>query len=167
MVTKCYNELIDKILEKINRHGINNLSIDETIVLKQHSTGNIDTELFDWILSEEEDTYDYCGKKLLFSEFEEGEDIFCNFKKMIRVLSNHFGIKNHYSGSADWGSANVWTINGDKYYGLFIYYNKDEDDLCLLKRTFDESKDENINEEIIKATDSTTFYRLLMKAKTL
>jgi hypothetical protein len=76
MVTKYYNELIDKILEKINRHGIHNLSIDETIVLKQHSTGSIDLEIFDWILSEGEDTFDYMVKSCYFQNLKKVKKFF-------------------------------------------------------------------------------------------
>ncbi len=159
------NSVLDKILDKINRTGVYSLSVDEAIVLKQNSTGNIDFNLLDWLITDDEDTFDSDGKKLLYAEFTDDEDIFYNQSKLIRIIVNTLGEPNKYSGTADWGGANVWTILGDKFYGTFIYLNDDE--LFVLTRFFNEVDEENVDTIIKRATNSKELYQLLMHAQTL
>jgi hypothetical protein len=154
------NPIMDEILDKINRAGIYSLSVDEATILQQNSTGQIDSNLLNWLNSDDEDTFDIDGKKLLYAEFLDDEDIFYNQNKLIRVISNTIGEPNKYNGSADWAGANVWTILGDKFYGTFIYLN--EDDLCLLTRFFNEVDEENVDTVIKSATDPKELYQLLM-----
>jgi hypothetical protein len=133
--------------------------------LEQNSNGEIDNELCNWLITDNENTFNFeNGKKLLYSDFEEGEDIFYNHKKLIRIISKHFGDPNIYNGSADWGGANVWSIKGDRFYGTFIYF--DDNEVCLLDRTFDEKKDKNVDLEILKANETYTLSNLIAKALT-
>lgn len=139
-----HSNLIDDILDKINKYGIQSLSFDERTYLKQHSEDNVDKGLEDWIVNSDDDTF-YNGKKLLYNEFED-DDIFYNEEKLKRIISKILN-KNPYTNNADWGSGYVWNINSsDNYTGTFLYLGDDE--LVLLKRNLDE--DENYIDEVLK-----------------
>jgi hypothetical protein len=52
----------------------------------------------------------------------------------IRIeLGKRLGTPNSYSGSADWGGATVWSISGDKYTGVFVGID-DNNDVFLISR---------------------------------
>jgi hypothetical protein len=124
--------LVNSILDKINKSGKSSLSHDELTYLDQFSTGKINRELEKWLMSKDDETYDYYGKKLLFDEFEEGEDLLYNTDKLIRIINRHLG-KKPFSNNADWGGAKVWNLEGDSnYHGLFLVLGDDE--LVIIKR---------------------------------
>ena len=139
--------LIDKILDKINKVGLSNLSFDERIYLNQYKENKINQGLENWLNSNEDDTYDENGNKLLYDEFEENEDIFNNYVKLKRVISKILN-KQSFTNNADWGGADVWGIKtNDNFTGLFIYFGEDND-LVLLKRSLNEEED--YENEVIK-----------------
>lgn len=137
--------LIDDILDKINKYGIQSLSFDEKTYLKQHSKDDVDRGLEDWLINSDDDTF-YDDKKLLYNEFEDNDDIFYNEEKLKRIISKILN-KNPYTNNADWGGGYVWNINSsDNYIGTFLYLGDDE--LVLLKRDLDEDK--NYIDEVLK-----------------
>jgi hypothetical protein len=139
--------LVDKILDKINKVGLPNLSLDERIYLNQYNENGIDSSLESWLNSEEDHTYDNDEKKLLYDEFEDDEDIFYNYEKLNRVITKVLN-KKPFTNNADWGGASVWNVkSNDNFIGLFIYLG-DDDDLVLLKRNInddEEYEDEALN----------------------
>ncbi len=145
-------KLVDKILDKINRLGVSNLSLDERIYLKQYNENEIDSNLESWLNSEEDHTYDNDEKKLLYDEFEDDEDIFYNYEKLNRVITKVLN-KKPFTNNADWGGASVWNVkSNDIFTGLFIYLG-DDDDLVLLKRNINE--DEDYEDEVVNIITST------------
>jgi hypothetical protein len=155
------NSLTNKILDKINKVGLINLSYDERIYLKQLDRNAINPELENWLNSDEWYTYDNNGNKLLFDEFEENEDIFNNYVKLKRVISKILN-KKPFTNNADWGGADVWGLRtNDNFTGLFIYLGED-DNLLLLKININKDEDyENDIKEII--TDNNELNQLLIK----
>lgn len=152
-------QLIDTILDKINRVGKVNLSFDERTYLKQYNDGKVDPELEKWLLSQDENTFDDNGNKLLFDEFETDEDLFYNLEKLKRVLTKHLN-KNPFTNNADWGGGYVWAVKGDdNFTGTFFYLNDEGDELTLLKR---ESVDDTYQDEVFKhITNPTELYDAL------
>ena len=152
-------QLFNKILDKINKEGERNLSYDEKIYLDQYVNKNIDLGLEKWLLSDDEDTFDMYGNKLLFDEFEDDEDIFYNRSKLKRIITKHLN-KKPFTNDADWGGGYVWIIDSDNgFTGMFIYLGED-DDLVILKRTL---VDDEYSDQVIKnITNSKDFYRFLL-----
>lgn len=143
--------LVNKILDKINRLGLSNLSLDERIYLKQYNENEIDSNLESWLNSKEDHTYDNDEKKLLYDEFEDDEDIFYNYEKLNRVITKVLN-KKPYTNNADWGGASVWNVKtNDNFTGVFIYLG--DDDLVLLKRNINE--DEEYEDEVINTVTNT------------
>ena len=139
--------LIYKILDKLNKVSLSNLSFDERTYLNQYNENKINPGLENWLNSNENDTYDENGNKLLYDEFEENEDIFNNYVKLKRVISKILN-KQSFTNNADWGGADVWGIKtNDNFVGLFIYLGEDND-LVLLKRNL--NVDEEYENEIIE-----------------
>lgn len=144
--------LVNKILDKINQSGVSNLSFDERNYLKSYNENNINNDLKNWLNSDDDLTYDNDGNKLLYDNFEEDEDIFYNYEKLNRVISKTLN-KKAFTNNADWGGANVWGIKTkDNFTGVFIYL-RDDDDLVLLKRKL--NKDEDYEDEVISTITST------------
>jgi len=144
--------LVDKILDKINTLGVNNLSFDERNYLKQYNENEINYNLESWLNSDEDYTYDNDEKKLLYDEFEDDEDIFYNYEKLNRVITKVLN-KKPFTNNADWGGASVWNVKSkDNFTGLFIYLG-DDDDLVLLKRNINE--DEDYEDEVINTITNT------------
>lgn len=132
--------LVNKILDKINRVGLCNLSFDERTYLNQFNENSINPNLENWLNSNKDYTFDDNENKLLYDEFEEDEDIFYNHDKLKRVISKILN-KQSFTNNADWGGADVWGIKtNDNFTGLFIYFGEDND-LLLLKRSLNEEED--------------------------
>lgn len=66
-----------------------------------------------------------------------------------RKLSEKLGTPNSYSGSADWAGATVWTVSGDKFTGIFVVID-DNDNVVLIDRSTNEV-DEYVDEELFVA----------------
>lgn len=151
---------IDKILDKMNKHGQRNLTFDERTYLKQYSDKNIDVNLEKWLFSDDENTFDLDGNKLLFDEFDDDEDIFYNYNKLKRVISKHLN-KEPFTNNADWGGSYVWNINNNKITGIFLYLGDDE--LSVIERSI---IDDEYNDEVIETiTNSRELYRFLLSIK--
>jgi hypothetical protein len=152
---------IDQILDKINKYGQENLTFDERIYLKQYNNNNINTDLEKWLFSDDENTFDSNGKKLLFDEFLDNEDIFYNEEKLKRVISKNLN-KVPFTNNSDWGGAYVWGINSNNnFIGTFLYL--DDNELVVLKRTL---IDDEYNDELIKnITNSKELYSFLLSLK--
>jgi hypothetical protein len=71
-----------------------------------------------------------------------------------KIISQHFGRENRYTGSADWGGLPVWTVKGGLYEGTFIVID-DTDDVVLLTRKFNEDTDEYEDETILQTSSSS------------
>jgi len=154
--------LINSILEKINTHGINALSYDERIFLNQNSSNTIDPNLENWLTCKDEVTFDSSSKKLLYNEFEEGEDIFENPKKLQRIISNLLNIK-PFTNNSDWGGALVWSLKaGNNFTGYFIYLCDNE--LVLLYRIINEGK-VYVDTTLLEVIDVVTLNKLFLKVK--
>jgi hypothetical protein len=154
--------LLNKILDKIHSNGLNNLSHDEKTYLKQLNDGNIDINLERWLLSDDEETFSYeDGHKLLYDEFESDEDLFYNYKKLIRVISKFFN-KQPFSNSSDWGGSDVWSINSDdNFTGDFIVLM--DDDLVLLNREIidEDQYDDTVLYEINNVKDLNKVFSII------
>lgn len=141
-------QLVDTLLDKMNTGGRDSLSSDERTYLRQHSSTNINKNLENWLLSDDESTFNDKGDKLLYDEFEEGEDILYNEDKLIRVISKQLR-KAPYSDNASWGGGKVWNIgnSNDNFVGTFLYLGDDE--LVMLKRKLvdgDEYEDTDVKD---------------------
>lgn len=160
-IKKYLNEntqLIDTILDKINKQGKTNLSFDELTYLEQHSNNKVDPNLEKWLLSNHELTFDDNSNKLLYNEFEEDEDLFYNTSKLKRIISNHLN-KQPFTNNADWGANPVWNIGNN----IFLYLDLNDNQLVILKRT---EIDGEYNDEIIKnITNSKELYNFFSKIK--
>lgn len=154
-------KIIDNILDKIGKDGKDSLSYDEREFLKQYKNGNINNDLEKWLLNNDDITFNDNGKKLLYDEFEEDEDIFYNREKLKKVISKHLN-KKPFTNNADWGGDYVWNINSNSNFeGVFFYLGDDE--LCILKRTF---IDDEYQDEIIKIiTNTKELYNSLLTTK--
>lgn len=153
--------LVNKILDKINRVGLSNLSFDERTYLNQFNENSIHPNLENWLNSNKDYTFDDNENKLLYDEFEEDEDIFYNHDKLKRVISKVLN-KKPFTNNADWGGADVWGITtNDNFTGLFIYFGEDND-LVLLKRSFNEEEDYE-NEIIETITNSKELNNVFLK----
>jgi len=146
-ISKRIDPLVDNLLDKINKYGIQSLSYDEKTFLDQYSADNVDMGLKNWIESNDQLTFDVDGNKLPYYEFDEDEDIFINTDKLIKIISR-FMNKKPFSNNADWGGARVWNIKSDNdYVGTFFYLGDDE--LLILKRIdIDGKYEDEIVEEI-------------------
>lgn len=133
------NDLVDKILDKINKNGIQSLTIDEKTYLDQQKKGNIDKNLEDWLLDDTDETIDRKGNKILYNEFLYDEDLFWNTDKLIRIISDFLG-KSYFTNNADWGGDYVWNIkNNDNYHGIFIFLG--DNVLELIERKLDANEE--------------------------
>lgn len=157
------DQLINNILDKINKVGKENLSQDEKTYLNQYNKNIVNKDLENWLLNDDEDLLDITGKKILYDEFDEDEDIFYNIDKLKRVITKHIG-KKPYTNNADWGGAYVWNIkSNDGFTGLFFYLDDEDEDLVILKRTL---IDDEYNDEIIKTIRNTKdLYRSILDYK--
>jgi hypothetical protein len=81
----------------------------------------------------------------------------------INKIKSLLGKKNSYSGSADWGGIDVWTLKGDNFKGTFLVID-DNDDVVILERTFNEDTEENEDEEILSVPIDDNIDSLLDKA---
>lgn len=155
------SQLIDQILDKINKKGQRNLSSDERDFLSQYNSGRVNDELENWLLSNKESTFNSEGKKLLYDEFEEDEDIFYNEEKLKRVLSKHLG-KKPFTNNADWGGGFSWNVkSNNNFIGVFYYLGDDE--LVVLNR---ESDEDGYEDEVLEnITNTKELYRSLVKYK--
>jgi len=162
-ILKENNELVDTLLDKITKSGKQSLTPDENIYLKQKSTNTIDKDLENWLLSNDDSTFDNNGNKLLYDEFEDDEDLLYNRDKLMRVISKHLK-KEPFSNNADWGGAYVWNVKtNDKFVGTFIYLGDDE--LNVLKRELiGDEYDDNV---LMDINNPKELYRALRKVKSL
>lgn len=150
--------LEDKIYDKIKKKGQSSLTPDEKKYLKQLTNKEVDYELENWLMDDDEDTFDENGNKLKFDEFDFDEDVLLNPKKTIRVLTKHFG--KPFSNNADWGGGKVWSLQDDNYEGKFIYFGDDE--LVYLKRKIND-EDEYEDDVLKTINDGRDLYKLIMK----
>lgn len=155
--------LIDKVLDRVNKVGISNLSFDEKRYLKQYNSNKIEQELESWLITMDDLTFNEDENKLLFDEFENDEDIFYNYNKLKRVISKVLN-KKSFSNNADWGGADVWGVNtDDDITGLFIYLG-DDNDLVFLKRSL--NQDEDYEDEVLKTiTNNKDLNNIFLKIK--
>ena len=75
--------LEDKIYDKIKKKGQSSLTPDEKKYLKQLTNKEVDYELENWLMDDDEDTFDENGNKLKFDEFDFDEDVLLNPKKLL------------------------------------------------------------------------------------
>lgn len=151
-------ENVNKILDKVNQNGRESLTPDEKTYLEQYSDGDINPDLEEWLFSDDDNTFDANGNKLLFDEFEEDEDIFQNTSKLKRVISNHLD-KNPFTNNADWGGGYVWNLKkDDDFTGTFLYLGDDE--LVVIKRRLVD--DEYYDQELKSITNSRELYKFLL-----
>lgn len=151
-------ENVNKILDKVSQDGKESLTPDEKTYLKQYSDNNVNPELEEWLFSDDDNTFDLDGNKLLFDEFEEDDDIFYNTSKLKRVISNHID-KKPFTNDADWGGGYVWNLKkDDDFTGTFLYLGDDE--LVVLKRRL--VGDEYNDEEIKYITNNRELYKFLL-----
>jgi hypothetical protein len=82
-----------------------------------------------------------------------------------KTITEHLGKKNSYSGSADWGGIDVWSVKGNKFEGTFVVID-DNKDVHLMTRKHDEEKDEYVDNDILSASseDHKALSKLLTKA---
>jgi hypothetical protein len=147
-------ENVDQLLDKINKAGKQSLTYDERTYLKQFGEDNIDPGLEEWLFSDDDNTFDFDGNKLLFDEFDEDEDIFSNDYKLKRIISKHLD-KDPFTNNADWGGGYVWRLkSNDDFVGTFLYLGDNE--LVVIKRTLD--GDRYDDEEIKYIDDSRGLY---------
>ena len=160
MLTENINN-VDQILDKINKHGQRNLTPDERTYLNQYNNNSINKDLEKWIFSDDENTFDSDGNKLLFDEFTDDEDILYNHEKLKRVITKHLN-KKPFTNNADWGGGYIWNIKKvDNFVGIFLYLGDDE--LVVIKRTL--IGDEYDDEEIKNITNSIELYNFLLSLK--
>ena len=151
-------ENVNKILDKVNQNGKESLTPDEKTYLEQYSDGDINPDLEEWLFSDDNNTFDVNGNKLLFDEFEEDEDIFQNSSKLKRVISNHL-YKKPFTNNADWGGGYVWNLKkDDDFTGTFLYLGDDE--LVVIKRRL--VGDEYYDQELKSITNSRELYKFLL-----
>lgn len=151
-------ENVNKILDKVNQNGRESLTPDEKTYLEQYSDGDINPDLEEWLFSDEDNTFDINGNKLLFDEFEENEDIFQNASKLKRVINNHLD-KKPFTNNADWGGGYVWNLKkDDDFTGTFLYLGDDE--LVVIKRRLVD--DEYYDQELKSITNSRELYKFLL-----
>lgn len=151
-------ENVNKILDKVNQNGRESLTPDEKTYLEQYSDGDINPDLEEWLFSDDDNTFDANGNKLLFDEFEEDEDIFQNTSKLKRVISNHLD-KKPFTNNADWGGGYVWNLKkDDDFTGTFLYLGDDE--LVVIKRRLVD--DEYYDQELKSITNSRELYKFLL-----
>jgi len=151
-------ENVNKILDKVSQNGKESLTPDEKTYLEQYSDGDINPDLEEWLFSDDDNTFDVNGNKLLFDEFEEDEDIFQNTSKLKRVISNHLD-KKPFTNNADWGGGYVWNLKkDDDFTGTFLYLGDDE--LVVIKRRL--VGDEYNDEELKYITNSRELYKFLL-----
>lgn len=157
-------ELINTILDKIHKDGQSSLSNDERLYFQQYREGNIDKDLENWLLSTDDLSLDYNGKKVLYNEFEDDEDIMYNQGKLIKIISNSLN-KKPFSTNADWSGYNVWNLkNNNNFVGTFLVIDVDDDKLLLLKRELDD-EDNYIDKFVHEVKDSKELNKILMLAK--
>lgn len=163
IVTKI-NEysLVDNILDRINKSGTQALNPDEKKYLQQYNLSKIDRGLENWLLSDDEETFDDYGNKLLYDEFKEDEDIFYNYDKLKRIITKHLN-KHPFTNNADWGGAYVWNIKSNSdFIGIFIYLGDDE--LVLLERNLDEQ--ERYSDRVIaEINNPRELYKIFLNIK--
>lgn len=148
---------VDIILDKIGKEGKQSLSYDERVYLKQYTNKKVNPNLEEWLFSEDDDTFDINGKKLLFDQYSDNEDIFYNQDKLKRVISKHLN-KSPFTNNADWGGGYVWNVNSnDNFIGTFLYL--DDDELIVLNRTLDD--DEYDDDTIKYITNTKELYNYL------
>jgi hypothetical protein len=151
-------ENVNKILDKVSQDGKESLTPDEKTYLEQYSDNDIDSDLEEWLFSDDDNTFDSNGNKLSFDEFEDGDDIFYNTSKLKRVISNHLD-KKPFTNNADWGGGYVWNLKkDDDFTGTFLYLGDDE--LVVLKRRL--VGDEYNDEELKYITNSRELYKFLL-----
>lgn len=151
-------ENVNKILDKVNQNGRESLTPDEKTYLEQYSDGDINPDLEEWLFSDDDNTFDANGNKLLFDEFEDDEDIFQNTSKLKRVISNHLD-KKPFTNNADWGGGYVWNLKkDDDFTGTFLYLGDDE--LVVIKRRLVD--DEYYDQELKSITNSRELYKFLL-----
>lgn len=153
-------DLVNLLLDKINQSGMSSLTYDERKYLSQLNNNEVDNELEQWLLNDDEDTFDEDGNKLKYDEFDFEEDILTNESKLIRII-NKFLDKKPFRNNADWGGNLVWPISGNKFEGLFLYLG--DDSLELLKRELID--DDYYDDILMSAINGRQFYKLLMKIK--
>ena len=151
-------ENVNKILDKVNQDGKESLTPDENTYLEQYSDNDIDSDLEEWLFSDDDNTFDSDGNKLSFDEFEDGDDIFYNTSKLKRVIIKHLD-KNPFSNNADWGGGYVWNLKkDDDFTGTFLYLGDDE--LVVIKRRLVD--DEYYDQELKSITNSRELYNFLL-----
>lgn len=151
-------ENANKILDKVSQDGKESLTPDEKTYLEQYSDGDINPDLEEWLFSDDDNTFDSKGNKLLFDEFEDGDDIFYNTSKLKRVISNHLD-KKPFTNNADWGGGYVWNLKkDDDFTGTFLYLGDDE--LVVIKRRLVD--DEYYDQELESITNSRELYKFLL-----
>jgi hypothetical protein len=86
------NKLVDNILDKINKDGMNSLTYDERTYLQQYNTDKIDSGLEEWLLDDENINY-RTNIKPQYYEFDEDDDIFEYRDKLMKIITKSLGKK--------------------------------------------------------------------------
>jgi hypothetical protein len=95
-------------------------------------------------------------------DIEDDEEFFDDYSKIKNELNTIFG--KGFGNDANWAGV-VWPIlTKNDYEGIFIYLG-DDDELFLLKRTFDKIKEENNDEILFSVTNREEFDKLIKLAK--
>jgi hypothetical protein len=105
-------------------------------------------------------------KKIVTEDFRSNEYPYGDFESPYdynkdRIIQK-FGQPNQYTGSADWGGLDVWTVNGDDYQGTFIVID-DNDNVLLITRKVG-SNQQYEDSIIAKASDHHELTELLNQA---
>lgn len=163
-------EIIDKILDKINRYGTESLSSDEWSILQSHgSKANIE-DLMDWVSDESDDTFDQDGEKLPFFYFNDDEvRPFDNEKRVINIISYNLNAKPIPTNQADWGDSVVWKIKkeNDENGGIYLVYDLDESAVYLIKRISDYYEGVHNDTVMNRASNVKEYKNLINKAKSM
>lgn len=95
----------------------------------------------------------------------EGYDDFSDWEydDIREEIVKSFGQPNRYSGSADWGGATVWSISGDKFVGMFLVID-DNNDVALIDRKLN-GDDGYEDEEISVARNFEELWKLIADIK--
>lgn len=154
--------LINKILDKIQAVGFVNISPDEKDYLQQYNNKDINSGLENWLLNDSDETFDLeTGKKLLYSEFEEDEDIYYNMEKLIRILTNFFK-QEPVSNNADWGGGYAWYVKSREGSNDKLYIHYVDDSLALVSKSTEEDEEADVIEYIDTPKE---LYKVLLNIK--
>lgn len=157
--------ILNIILDKINKEGEDSLTFDERIFLKQHGEGSVNPELVDWLL-DEDDSYDNFGDKLQYYVFNRDElNPYQNIERTVNIINYNMGFDGEEHSDSDWGDSYVWLLKGDESSGIFLVYDVETPEIAIVKRTVDDDMGVYNNTDMETSRTVKTFYGLIENAK--